>query len=389
MVSTSASTTLAGPDGNSSAFGNTLASAGDVNGDGFADLLVGTIGAGSVPPRAYLYLGGASGLATDAINGVGVREAIGGGAGVSVTSTGDVNGDGYADVLVGAPNAATADVYYGSGEGLPVAASVRFVGPTITDSLFGASVAGACDFNADGVADIAIGSPGADRVEVFSGARTGVGTTPMVLTAPGGSSRSFGAAVACAGDVDLDGYPDLVVGAPQVGTGGRVYVYRGGAGGLATVPTTTISGPTGAGQAFGAALAGGHDLDGDGSADLVVRSTGHVHVYLGGLSGLGSTPSTSLDPPSDNAGFFGRAVATPGDVNGDGFGDVLVGSLAETSAVGVGTYPGSGRAYLYLGSASGLASTPVVTLMRPLGQFGSYGVSVALRGSAMRATTGG
>ena len=381
-VSPAASTTLLGLDGPGTGFASSLASAGDLNGDGFADLLVGSLGGGSVPPRAALYLGSATGLATVALSTVSAPEGLGGRAGVTVAAAGDVNADGYADALLGVPDAARASVYYGSSTGLPALPSVVLTPPGATDSLFGAAVAGACDFNADGYADIAVGSPGADRVDVFAGGRSGMGGMPRILANPDAASRSFGVAVVCAGDTNRDGYPDLAVGAPQATGGGRVYVYHGSEGGLTTSPSRVLTGPDGVGRAFGAALGGGGDLDGDGSADLIVGGGAgaiRVHVYLGGAAGLTDTPGVSLDAPAGNAGSFGGAVASVGDVNGDGLDDVLVGAGAESATPGVGTYPGSGRAYLYLGRASGLALLPIVTLLRPVGEFGFYGEVVAQR----------
>ena len=391
-VSTTASTNLIGLDGPGSGFANALSSAGDINGDGFADLLVGTLGGGSIPPRAYLHLGSSAGLATSAISSVSRPEGIGGRYGVTVAAAGDVNGDGYADALLGVADAAQAYVFYGGVTGVPATPSVTLTGPTGTASLFGASVAGACDFNADGISDVMLGSPGADRVDVYAGARAGVASTSRVLSNPEAANRSFGAAIVCAGDLNRDGYPDLAVGAPQAAGGGKVYIYHGGAGGLPTSPSRVLIGPDGAGRSFGAALGGGGDLDGDGSSDLVVGGSAgaiRVHVYLGGPSGVVATPSVSLDAPTGNSGSFGVSVASVGDVNGDGFGDVLVGAGADTATPGVGTYPGSGRAYLYMGRASGLASMPVVTLLRPFGEFGFYGAVVAQRGRATTWAWGG
>ncbi len=384
-VSMTASTNLIGLDGPGTGFANTLASAGDINGDGFTDLLIGTLGGGSVPPRAYLHFGGSAGLATSSISAVSRPEGIGGRYGVTVAAAGDVNADGYADAILGVADAARADVYYGSVTGIAATPSVSLIGPTATGSLFGASATGACDFDADGIADIVVGSPGADRVDVFRGGRAGVGASGLALLNPEAANRSFGIAVVCIGDTNRDGYPDLAVGSPLAAGGGKVFIYQGGAGGLATSPTRVITGPDGVGRSFGAALGGGGDIDGDGSADLIVGGAAgsiRVHVYFGSSTGLPGTPGVSLAAPADNAGSFGVSVASVGDVNADGFGDVLVGSGAETATPGVGTYPGSGRAYLYLGRASGLAATPVVTLYRPFGEFGFYGAVVAQRGGA-------
>ncbi|MDO9021796.1 MAG: VCBS repeat-containing protein [Deltaproteobacteria bacterium] len=391
-VSSTASTTLLGPDGPGTGFANTLSSAGDVNGDGFADLLIGTIGGGSIPPRAYLHLGSLSGLATTAISAVTARDAVGGRAGVTLAVAGDVNADGYADVLVGIPDSARFDIYFGSPVGLPASPSMALAGLIGTSVPFGHAIAGACDFNADGWVDIVVGNPSADRVEVFAGGRGGVGNNRMALTNPDLGNNTFGAAVECAGDLNRDGYPDLAVGDPQAVGGGGVYVYHGSASGLMNEPARVLRAPDASGRSFGATLGGGGDLDGDGRYDLVVggaTSPNRVFVYLGSATGLPSNPSVSLDAPSGNAGSFGVSVASVGDVNGDGFDDVLIGAGAETATPGVGTYPGSGRAYLYLGRVGGLATTPVVTLFRPLGQFGFYGSVVAQRRPATAAISGG
>jgi len=148
-------------------FGGSVASAGDVNGDGYADIIVGASnapGAGTNDTgEAYVYYGSSSGLGTSAVWNVN-GEASGDRFGVSVASAGDVNGDGYADVIVGAnynddgaSNAGEAYVYYGSASGLSATPDWSDQGEASGD-YFGVSVASAGDVNGDGYADVIVGA---------------------------------------------------------------------------------------------------------------------------------------------------------------------------------------------------------------------------------------
>jgi len=184
-------------------------------------------------------------------------------------------------------------------------------------------------------------------------------TTPSTTLTGEGSNNDFGWSVAPAGDVNGDGYADVVVGAwgyPDAGYTGRAYVYLGGQSGLATAPATTLTGEA-AGNYFGYSVATAGDVNGDGYADVVVgaygygANTGRAYVYLGGSTGTASTPTTLTGAAGT---VFGISVATAGDVNGDGYADVVIGASGYSDS--------TGRAYLYLGSAAGLATTATTTL---------------------------
>jgi hypothetical protein len=348
-------TTLTGPAG-SSYFGYSVASAGDVNGDGYADVVVGA----SVSNAAYVYLGGATGLATTPTTLTG--PAGSGAFSASVASAGDVNGDGYADLIVGAFISNSAYVYLGGATGLATT-PITLTGPA-ESQIFGRSVASAGDVNRDGYADLIVGANGSNTAYVYLGGATGLSSTPTTLTRPVGSA-GFGESVASAGDVNGDGYADVVVGA---GGSNTAYVYLGGATGLATTPTT-LRGPAGSSY-FGLSVASAGDVNRDGYADLVVGAFGSntAYVYLGGATGLATTPTTLTGPAGSTS--FGRSVASAGDVNGDGYADVVVGAYTSNTA------------YVYLGGATGLATTPT-TLTGPAGS-NYFGVSVASAGDVNR-----
>jgi len=375
------STTLTGPDGAEGSFGYSVASAGDVNGDGYADLVVGAYRVG----RTYVYLGSASGLASTPATALTCPD----GANVSsVAGVGDVNGDGYADLVVGAYGAMSltgrAYVYLGSAGGLATTPTTVLTGPDGPGGLFGRSVAGTGDINGDGYADLVVGASSAmsltGRAYIYLGSAGGLATMPATaLTGPDGAGGNFGFSVANAGDVNGDGYADLVVGAYQAMSSiGRVFVYLGSASGLVATPATALTGPDGVGRYFGWSVASAGDVNGDGYADLVVGAlhVGGAYVYLGSASGLPMTPSTALTAPIASGGVgtvreFGHSVASAGDVNGDGYADLVVGATGEG--------PQTGWAYFYVGSTSGLATTPATSLTGPDdAEFGrGFGYSVA------------
>jgi hypothetical protein len=343
------------------AFGFAVGTAGDVNGDGYADVIVGADGHNIGTGRAYVYQGGESGLsATPATTLSG--ETTSNLFGHAVGTAGDVNGDGYADVIVGARghNASTgrAYVYYGGESGLSVTPATTLSGET-TSSHFGCAVGTAGDVNGDGYADVIVGASRHNsytgRAYVYHGGEGGLSATPATTLSGETIGNRFGGAVGTAGDVNGDGYADVIVGAPYHDSGtGRAYVYHGEESGLSASPATTLSGET-TDNAFGFAVGTAGDVNGDGYADVIVgapyhnSATGRAYIYHGRESGLSASPATTLSGETISD-LFGWAVGMAGDVNGDGYVDVIVG------AEGYNSY--AGRAYVYHGGESGLSATP-------------------------------
>lgn len=329
-----------GDDTSARAVGSSVAAAGDVDADGFADVIVGAGGGGpqGEDTRAFaIVYSGRTGTPIYTFSD-GFTEF-----GASVAGVGDVNGDGRPDLLIGSPRwsgdggpLSTGRAYLYSG--MDGSLLRTFEGTAATDR-FGASVAGAGDVNKDGTPDLIIGAPGADRsgadrgrAEVYSGA-DGSMLHRFLGFAITDNART-GYAVAGAGDVNDDGYADLIVGAPGSTTGrvdapGTVFVYSGRTG--ATLWTFSRGQPR---DEFGFSVAGAGDVNGDGHDDIIIGapsadggdrepSGGRVVVYSGGdghllYEFLGDRPHANL----------GASVAPAGDVNGDGRADVLIGAPA-------------------------------------------------------------
>lgn len=339
-------------------FGVSVAMAGDVNGDGFDDLLVGAAGSEDSRGFAYVYFGSPTGVSH--ANHLRLYDDDGADDdwfGAAVAGAGDVDGDGFADVLIGASGASrggvnwgVAYVFHGGADG-PDRYRPRILrlGSATNYDHFGFAVAGAGDVDGDGYDDIAVGSPGADlageragtdrgAVFVFHGSADGVlGVVANRLEAPVPVDHDrFGYAIAGAGDLDRDGYADLVVGAPGadslIDDGGTVYLYRGGDGGLADTAAAVLHDPrTEVFDRFGTAVAGAGDVDGDGFADLIIGTSGQKRgrslVYHGGREGVLPRPALTIrDPLGDGYNEFAESVGGAGDLNGDGFDDIIIGA---------------------------------------------------------------
>ena len=294
--------------------------------------------------------------------------------GRSVATAGDVNGDGYADVIVGAPHytngqteEGAAYVYLGSATGVAASWDNADEGNQ-AGAWFGQSVACAGDVNGDGFADVVVGAPLYTNGQseegaafLWYGSAGGISTTRDWWAEGNAAGAWYGSAVATAGDVNGDGYSDLIVGAYGAASqAGSVYVYHGGP----DMPSTTANWSKRSNQAnayFGWSVGTAGDVNGDGYADIVVgapwwdsgqENEGAAWVYRGGEGGLATAPY--FYKQSDKAGAqFGYAVGTAGDVNGDGYSDVIVGAPLWDNGQAAEGVRGSTT-----GSSSGVVSAP-------------------------------
>jgi uncharacterized repeat protein (TIGR01451 family) len=349
--------TLTGEIGARTDFGVAAAGVGDVNGDGYGDVAVGAHHYNINTGRAYIYHGGPDGLSSSPatiLDGESILNYFGMEAGTA----GDVNGDGYSDVLVGAYAHGSyrggAFVYHGGPEGVPITPTRVILGSDYY-AYMGWALGSAGDLNGDGYADVILGEPGGADSEtgmayVYHGGPEGLAAAP-VLTLTGEAIFDFyGYAVGSAGDLNADGYADLLISAPSHDDSrGRVYVHHGGPGGISATPALTLTGEI-TGISFGISVDTAGDVNGDGYSDALIgasgyyTSTGRVYLYLGGPGGLSPTPALILDG-EDLYNSFGRRVRAAGDVDGDGFADVAIGAPGNNG--------GAGRAYVYHGNQGG------------------------------------
>ena len=352
-----------------------MATAGDVNGDGYADVVVGAphySDTTSQRGRAYVWYGAGASISAD-LDWDAVGPSTDAFFGTAVATAGDVNGDGYSDVIVGSPGyfslRGRAFVYHG-GPDDPSETAGWTKASNLEQALFGSSVGTAGDVNGDGYADLIVGAPRWDEGQdleggawVYLGDEGGLQTAPDFYKQGNQHYAEFGTSVGTAGDVNGDGYDDIIVGAPFWTDGqddeGGAWIYRGSNNGVLSAPIWYKQSNHGGAQ-LGTSVGTAGDVNGDGYADVIVGAPYYNHpstdeglawVYLGGDPAPATTPQ--WDGEGDQAhAYYGQAVGTAGDVNGDGYSDIIVGAPGWN-----GDEINEGRAWVYHGSARGVQDT--------------------------------
>jgi hypothetical protein len=401
--------------------GISVSSAGDINGDGFADLIIGApysqANNQSSAGRSFVVFGRSGGFNRTvelasldgsngfAINGINASDV----AGISVSSAGDINKDGFADLIIGArlaspsnnqSNAGQSYLVFGSGSGF--SGNLDLANLNGTNGFYlngvsafdysGTSVKNAGDINGDGFDDVIISAPeagpggrfGAGRSFVVFGRSSGFGNTFNLSSLNGGNGFAInginegdlsGTAVSDAGDINGDGFDDLIIGAPFANSRGQSYVIFGRRTGFSSnLNLSNLNGSNGFTingvndfDGLGIAVSSAGDVNGDGLDDLIIGASqaspnnksfaGQSYVIFGRRSGFGSNfDLTILDGTNgfvingiNSFDYSGSSVSRAGDVNGDGFDDLIIGS---PSAIG-----SAGQSYLVFGRGSGFSAS--------------------------------
>jgi len=371
-------TTIVGPGGFAQ-IGRALSSAGDVNNDGAEDFLISLAYSedGFAPGGAFVILGDAAEIgpidlsALAAADGFFVQGADGSNlTGEALSSAGDVNGDGFDDILIGQPRfnsySGRAYLLFGSAAGfggvdlddLDPAEGIVLTGTT-SNEWTGYDLSSAGDLNGDGFDDFIVGTS-AGRAYVLFGKESGLADLELSSITPadgivitGNGSDFAGNSVDSLGDFNGDGIDDIVIGAPF---GHKAYVIFGKTSGLADIDLTSLPATDGfvlenAGveDSLGWRVGSAGDFNGDGLADLIVTELdGTGYVVFGRSGGAQDIDVDELGTGGFNIyGASGIASVAASDVNGDGFDDVILGAPQEG---------GTGRAYVVFGKASGSTS---------------------------------
>ncbi len=341
--------------------GEQVAGVGDVNNDGYDDFVVLSATRG----LCYVYMGGKT------VTQASVRMLEGTGLTVTeesqVRPAGDIDNDGFADVLVSSPAfylpstraAGAMYVFYGTPSGLQAKPDQILFGREV-DGRFGISIDGLGDLDKDGYTDVIVGSDGVDhdrgRVQIFMGGPRGLDETPSWTWDGENQGDRFGHAVTGAGDLNGDGWLDFAIGAPSAVAGdsrGKVYVFNGKPS-LDDVRVSKVLQGQMLRSYFGLSIRLAGDVNNDGFSDLVVSSpdassgefpgAGRVELYVGSEHGIVDKAVRVIEGESTGS-HLGFTIAYLGDVNRDGCDDVAIGAQLFSS----GGMAERGKVYVFFG----------------------------------------
>jgi FG-GAP repeat/FG-GAP-like repeat len=400
--------------------GYSVSSVGDINGDGIDDLIIGAFGAdpnGNYSGQSYIVFGSRSGFTPDlnlstlnGTNGFRINGIAGGDrSGYSVSSAGDINGDGIDDLIIGANranpnginNSGQSYIVFGSRSGFSSSLELSTLTGTngfkingiAANDYSGRSVSSAGDINGDGIDDLIIGADRADpngnlssgQSYVVFGSRSGFSSNLNLSSITGTNGFKIngiaandfsGRSVSSAGDINGDGIDDLIIGADRADPNGNLssgqsYVVFGSRSGFsANLNLSTLDGTNGfkingiaESNYSGRSVSSAGDINGDGIDDLIIGadranpngiSSGQSYVVFGSQSGFSA--NLNLSTLNGTNGFkingiaagdrSGYSVSSAGDINGDGIDDLIIGA---NRAVPNGS--SSGQSYVVFGRA--------------------------------------
>ena len=377
------------------AFGNNVCMNGDVNGDGFADILISACLWNNSTGKVFLFYGGKDIDVSSpdlVFEGEGDGDYFGGQSGVFA----HINNDGYDDVIIGARGYHDFDgrvyIYHG-GPNMDNTVDVMLDGEKGAEGWFGLMV-NAGDVDNDGYVDILVGAQyhdqGRGRVYLYWGGKAldthadmvfegegYFGAKPRKLASGDVTQGWFGRRIDVKGDVNGDGYRDILIGARHAGgveDNGASYLYFGGSKQeMDGVCDCVFRGD--AGNEMGSSL-DLYDIDSDGLHDVVVgarfsKTRGVVSIWWGGTQFNDNRPADILLKGEYKSNMGGDDVVC-GDFNNDGYGDILVGAY---------NYPGDriwhGRAYVFFGNNRHSMDTECDYIFDPEESTGFFGMRVS------------